>query len=194
MPRDHAMSELAIVACTDCEAPVIWALDADDLNEQIRIDAIPVPDGNVALEIDANTVPIAHRGLMAHTFAHDRAGLHTVHKATCKTWPPKVPAHAFARDDRVPPDWHGRHWCLCGVPGQPGDHRHPADAPPLRPVTDQAVVQQAAQARDAAILGERDDDEDLLALARRVFQHVDPPPADLAVQVAAQLRGRDTAS
>jgi hypothetical protein len=183
-----------VVPCDDCEAPVIWALDADNLEEQIRIDAVPVSGGDVALEISANTVPIAHRGLMAHTFAQDRTGLHKVHKATCKTWPPRVPAHAFAADERVPADWYGRRWCLCGVPGEPGDQRHPVDAPALHLPTDQAVVEAAAAERDAAILGERPEDKDLLTLAARMYQQVDPHPADLADRVVADLRGRDTAS
>jgi hypothetical protein len=191
------MSRPPTVACGYCEAPVIWALDADT-GETIRVDAVPTPDGNVALEISANTFPIAHSGLMAHTFAqsvaHSRTQLHKAHKATCKAQPPRVPPHAFARDDRVPTDWHGRYWCLCGVPGEPGDHRHPDGAPPLRPPTDQAVLEQAAQARDAAILGERDGDQDLIDLARRIFHQADPPPADLADRVIADLHGRDTAS
>jgi hypothetical protein len=192
------MPERPVVACDDCQAPVIWAVDADNPDEQIRVDALPIPDGDVALEISANTPPIAHRGLMAHTFAQDRTGLHKAHKATCKTWPPRVPAHAFARDDRVPADWYGRRWCLCGVPGEPGDQRHPADAPALHPPTDQAVVEQAALERDAAILGERPDDQDLLTLAARMYGEVDPPPAGMADRAAERLaadqRGRDTAS
>lgn len=187
------MSERPVVPCVDCEAPVIGALDADT-GEHIPVDAVPSPAGNLALEISANTVPIAHRGLMAHTFAHEGTGLHTAHQATCKTRPPRVPVHAFAVDERVPADWYGRRWCLCGVPGEPGDHRHPVDAPPLRPPTAPDVIAQAAQQRDAAILGERDHDADLIALARRVFQQADPPAPDLADRVSANLRGRDTAS
>jgi hypothetical protein len=188
------MSERPAVPCEQCEAPVIWALDRET-NETIAVDAVPVYGGNVALEISANTFPIAHIESMAHTFAQNRTDLRMAHKATCAGTPPRYPAHAFALDERVPADWHGRRWCLCGVPGEPGDHRHPADAPPLHLPTDQAVVEQAASERDAAILGEREQaDEDLLALLRVAATRLDPPPAGLADRVAADLRGRDTAS
>ncbi|HEY0643678.1 MAG TPA: hypothetical protein VGD39_09685 [Nocardioides sp.] len=186
------MSERPIVPCRVCLAPVIWATDAA-INETLAVDALPVYGGNVALEISANTFPIAHRGTMAHTFAHNRTDLHTAHKATCAGSWPRVQPHAFAVDDRIPADWCGRRWCICGVPGIPGDDRHPEDAPPLRPPTDQAVVQEAARARDAAILGEREDDADLLALARRIFQQVDPPDG-LADRALSELQRRDTAS
>ena len=191
--------DLPIVACDDCQAPVIWAVDDD--GERIRVDAVPVHDGNVALEIDANSVVIAHRGSMAQTFGQARNDLRMAHKATCGRWPGRLPKHAFALDERIPADYAGRRWCMCGVPGEPGDERHPDGAPPLRaPLPAPEVFEQAGRELDAAILGERDDggDEDLLSLLRVTARRLELPPQDLADRVlnrlASDLRGSDTAS
>lgn len=192
------MSDVPIVACADCLAPVIEAVDQD--GELIRIDALPVPGGKVALEIDANKVVLAHLGGMAQTFGQTGNDLRVVHKTTCGTWPPRVPKHQFALDERIAPDYAGRRWCICGVPGVAGDARHPIEASPLRPPTDQAVIEEAARERDAAILGERADvdDDTLLGLLQVTATQLDLSPRDLAdrvvARVTADLRRRNTAS
>lgn len=45
--------------------------------------------------------------------------------------PSKRSPHAFHEDTTIPPDHAGRRWCVCGLPGEQGDARHPDDAPPL---------------------------------------------------------------
>lgn len=70
---------------------------------------------------------------------------------------PRVGIHPFTVDPDTPADGYtGLHVCLtCSKTGRPGDAQHPADAhipPPLPP-----ALAAAARARDAAILGERDD-------------------------------------
>lgn len=168
--------------CKDCGAPIIRAVAED--GRPIRVDALPVTGGNLALKIGANGAAIAHRGSMAQTFANDGTALRTAHKATCGGRRNGLPPHLFTADARIPPDWANRRWCVCGVPGEPGDDRHPADALPLgAPAPSRAVVEDAARARDAAILGERDDVRDLIA--RDLL--------DLAERAAAEQRGSDTA-
>ena len=155
--------------CKDCGAPIIRATAED--GRPIRVDALPVTGGNLALKIGANGAVIAHRGSMAQTFANSNAVLRTAHKATCGGRRNGVPPHQFTADGRIPPDHNDRRWCMCGVPGVPGDDRHPTDAPPWgAPPPSQAVIEELAKARDAAILGEREDpnDADLLSLARQV--------------------------
>lgn len=165
--------------CRACAAPIIRA--STDDGRPIRVDALPVPGGNLALKIGANGAVIAHRGSMAQTFAQPGMPLRTAHKATCGGRRNGVPPHQFTADDRIPPDWAQRRWCMCGVPGVPGDDRHPSDAPAWgAPPPSQAVLEELAKARDAAILGEREDPDnaDLLSLAR---------------QVSPEQRGSDTA-
>lgn len=169
--------------CRDCGAPIIRAATED--GRPLRVDALPVTGGNLELKIGANGAVIAHRGSMAQTFANSGTALRTAHKATCGGRRNGLPPHQFAVDDRIPPDWAERRWCVCGLPGESGDDRHPVDAPPLgAPAPSRAVVEDAARDRDAAILGERDDVRDLIA--RDLL--------DLADRAAAEQRGSDTAS
>lgn len=64
----------------------------------------------------------------------------------------RVKTHPFVLDTEVSREWHGRTWCSsCGLPGEPGDERHPLDARPLFPPTPPE-----ARALTARILGERD--------------------------------------
>ncbi|MFY1669518.1 hypothetical protein ACN27G_06120 [Plantactinospora sp. WMMB334] len=81
-----------------------------------------------------------------------------------------VPPHGYADPGPdEPADHAGRRPCAaCGLMGQPGDGRHPVDGRPLAEVRAaaraarparravDAVWRDAARARDAAILGERD--------------------------------------
>lgn len=162
--------------CRDCGAPIIRAATTD--GRPIRVDALTVPGGNLELKTSANGAVIAHRGSMAQTFANGGTALRTAHKATCGGRRNALPPHQFTVDDRIPPDFHERRWCMCGVPGVAGDDRHPADAPPFgAPPPSQAVLEELAKVRDAAILGER----------------IDPEDADLTERVVEQ-RGSDTAS
>lgn len=74
--------------------------------------------------------------------------------------PSRVHPHQFVQDPDMPPDHRGRHTCkTCRIVGQPGDPHHPA-APPLPPARPLAPdLAAAAHARDAAILGEKEDEE-----------------------------------
>lgn len=67
--------------------------------------------------------------------------------------PSKVPPHRFDEDPNVPPDHGRRRWCRCGLPGEPGDERHPVDADPLHS-TVMPPVPAAALEQDARRLGE----------------------------------------
>lgn len=71
----------------------------------------------------------------------------------------RVHPHQHVADPDVPADHRGNQRCTtCGLMGRQGDSRHP-DAPPLpraRPVP--SWVAEAAHDREAAILGEREDD------------------------------------
>jgi hypothetical protein len=172
-----------VVECRDCGAPVIPARTPD--GRPLRVDAVAAPGGNLALNFSANGGVIADRGSMAQTFANPRNDLHMAHKATCGGRRNSVPPHRFDLDDRIPPDWADRRWCVCGLPGEPGDDRHPVDARPLgAPRPDPSVVEEAGRARDAAILGEREDVRDLIA----------QDLLDLAERATAEQRGSDTAS
>lgn len=67
-----------------------------------------------------------------------------------------VRPHTFGRDHQVPTDYHGRAWCRwCGLPGEPGDERHPEGARSLLPDTPAE-----ARALDARRLGERLDERE----------------------------------
>lgn len=70
--------------------------------------------------------------------------------------PSKVPPHAFDEDQNMPADATGRRWCTCGLPGEAGDDRHPAGAPPLHP-TLLPPVPEPAREFDRRQLGERPD-------------------------------------
>lgn len=74
--------------------------------------------------------------------------------------PSQIRPHEFAEDHVIPRDYYGRAWCRwCGLPGAPGDERHPLDAPSPFPPTPAAAVE-----LDLRRLGERaeleDDDQD----------------------------------
>lgn len=71
----------------------------------------------------------------------------------------RVHPHQHVPDPDVPADHRGHHRCTtCGLMGAPGDTHHPAPLPlgPARPLPPDLA--QAAHDRDAAILGEREDD------------------------------------
>lgn len=62
------------------------------------------------------------------------------------------PPHQF--DPDATRDYWDRSWCRwCGLPGEPGDERHPAGAPGRYP-------EQSPEARELAlrVLGEHDDE------------------------------------
>lgn len=71
----------------------------------------------------------------------------------------RVHPHQHVPDTDFPADHRGRQRCTtCGLMGRQGDGHHP-DAPPLpqaRPLS--PGLAEAAKARDAAILGEKEDD------------------------------------
>jgi hypothetical protein len=72
----------------------------------------------------------------------------------------RVHPHLHVADLDVPADHRGNQRCsTCGLMGRQGDGHHPDNPPlpPTRPLT--ADERAAAHARDAAILGEREDDE-----------------------------------
>ena len=54
-----------------------------------------------------------------------------VKSAAGRTNEPRGGGHAFERDESTPPDFNGRLFCRCGLVGEPGDQRHPHDAPRL---------------------------------------------------------------
>lgn len=71
----------------------------------------------------------------------------------------RVPQHPFTPDPDVPADHRGRGTCAtCRLIGEPGDGHHPlaAPLPPARPLTPERAAE--VRAREAAILGERDDE------------------------------------
>lgn len=66
----------------------------------------------------------------------------------------KVPPHGFERDADVPRDLQRNAYCArCGLPGEPGDDRHPAGSLPLAPSL--PLVPDDVREQDARILGER---------------------------------------
>ncbi|MEU5938655.1 hypothetical protein ABZ807_05605 [Micromonospora sp. NPDC047548] len=66
--------------------------------------------------------------------------------------------HQFVPAPGAPPDHQGRIECqTCHVVGRTGDARHPDPAAPPRDLPRHLV--EAAQAHDAAVLGERDREE-----------------------------------
>lgn len=71
----------------------------------------------------------------------------------------RVHPHQHVADPDVPADHRGHQRCTtCGLMGAPGDPHHPT-APPLpqaRPMRPGLV--EAAREREAAILGEKEDD------------------------------------
>lgn len=72
----------------------------------------------------------------------------------------RVPAHPFVEDPDMPANHRGELTCrTCRLTGRQGDGRHPDLAPPLpaRPLS--PALAEAAHARDAAILGEKEDDD-----------------------------------
>lgn len=68
----------------------------------------------------------------------------------------KVPPHRFDEDLDLSRDLTGRRWCRCGLPGGPGDDRHPVDAPALPDVLHPPVPLPARE-YDSRRLGERED-------------------------------------
>jgi hypothetical protein len=80
----------------------------------------------------------------------------TAHRAARGT---RVPGHQFVADPDMPADHRGRRTCgTCRMTGTPGDAHHPT-TPPLprtRPLTPDAAA--AVRRREAAILGEKEDD------------------------------------
>ena len=73
----------------------------------------------------------------------------------------RVGPHDFNADPDVPADHRDRQRCkTCGVMGAAGDARHPTARPagPPRPRPLPPELAAAAAARDAAILGEHDDE------------------------------------
>lgn len=69
----------------------------------------------------------------------------------------KVQPHMHRPDPEIPPDHRGRQRCTtCGLMGSQGDPHHP-DAPPLpKPRSIPKHLLEAAAAREAAILGEKE--------------------------------------
>lgn len=66
-----------------------------------------------------------------------------------------VTPHSFEADPDMPPDHNGRRWCRCGLPGSPGDDRHPFDAQPLTAAL--PPTPEPAREIDTRRLGERED-------------------------------------
>lgn len=66
--------------------------------------------------------------------------------------------HQHLADPGVPADHRGRQRCsVCGLMGEPGDAHHPDPALPRPSRPFPAGLIEAAQQREAAILGEKDD-------------------------------------
>lgn len=94
---------------------------------------------------------------MAHRFPTARPRL-TPGPAKKKTRS-RVPPHEFEDDPYLRGDHRDRHWCRrCGLPGEPGDDRHPPGALPmpslLPPVAPEVLEEEARR------LGERLDDHE----------------------------------
>ncbi len=74
----------------------------------------------------------------------------------------RVHKHQFTPEPDFPADHRGRRRCqACGLMGAPGDPHHPIPdtAATTRPRPLPPALAAAAAARDAAILGEKDEDE-----------------------------------
>jgi len=75
--------------------------------------------------------------------------------------PSHLRRHLLSPDPDIPPDYHNRRRCLvCKRMSRPGDSHHidpTAAVRPARPLSPD--FEAAAAARDAAILGEKEDDE-----------------------------------
>jgi len=74
--------------------------------------------------------------------------------------PSRVPPHAFEDEDKsgtaLPRDFHSQRYCgRCGLPGKPGDERHPAGALPLPRSFPLPPTPDDAREVDARRLGER---------------------------------------
>jgi hypothetical protein len=69
----------------------------------------------------------------------------------------RVPVHAFERDEAIPRNFHRDAYCVCGLPGQSGDARHPFGAPPLIEPLFPPLPPEAKEI-DLRILGESGDD------------------------------------
>jgi hypothetical protein len=74
--------------------------------------------------------------------------------------PSQVPPHAFEDEDKsgtaLPRDFHSQRYCgRCGLPGEPGDERHPAGALPLPRSFPLPPTPADAREVDARRLGER---------------------------------------
>lgn len=161
--------------CPDCRAPIIHAIAPGGLH--VRIDADPVPDGELALSARVEGPPMAYKPSPKLAFGRQ---LRRRHPAECAprdelrlpAWrrpgaKPVIGPHEFKpypaeydrdnpNDESYPPDpYTGRLTCrVCKTLGEPGDKRHPTD---MAPAGLPEQLRAAAAARDAAVLGERED-------------------------------------
>lgn len=114
--------------CATCQAPIFLATNTRNA-AAMPFDAAPAADGAFVIRQNFGGRLIAEPLTVAQRFG--RGLLYKPHGNNCRRRPPTTAPHAFERDTTVPGDFHGRAWCLCGLPGEAGDDRHPLGALPL---------------------------------------------------------------
>lgn len=124
------MPDLTIdpVACNTCKAPIFLATNLSNA-AVIPFDAVPSPDGAFRVKRNFAGRLVAEGLSMARRFGAGE--LYRPHGNNCRRRPPSRAPHAFEPDPEVAADFHGRRWCRCGLPGEPGDDRHPHGALPI---------------------------------------------------------------
>lgn len=83
-------------------------------------------------------------------------------RPTKKAKPSTVPPHDFEEDPSVAGDHRNRRWCRrCGLPGEPGDDRHPLGSLPMPSLL--PPVAPEVREEEARRLGERPEPDDQAA-------------------------------